>query len=113
MAMAVLGHLMQKNVVFRGCTRPAMFFGVPLMPFFIGAGGCLLLAMYAGNMFLLLLIPPVIFVMRMMAKRDEMIFRLLGLRWLFRLKARNLQKHSKMWVFSPNNYREKPARKWD
>jgi len=93
-----------KNALFRGCTRPAMFMGVPYIPFFAGAGACLLLALYF-NMFFLLLALPVIFVMRQMARRDEMIFRLLGLRWQFKVRARNLQHHSGMWVFSPNDYR--------
>ena len=99
---------MHKNVLFRGCTRPAMFMGVPYMPFFIAAGSCILMTFYF-NMFFLLLLPVVIFVMRQMARRDEMIFRLLGLRWQFKFKARNRQHHSGMWVFSPNSYREKPA----
>ena len=95
---------MHKDALFRGCTRPAMFMGVPYLPFFGGAGICLLLALYF-NMFFLLLAPPVIFVMRQMARRDEMIFRLLGLRWQFKVRARNLQQHSGAWVFSPNDYR--------
>jgi type IV secretion system protein VirB3 len=95
---------MQKNAMFRGCTRPPMFMGVPYIPFFLGAGGCILLAMYI-NLFCLLLTPVVIFVMRLMAKRDEMIFRLLGLRLQFRLRMRNLHLHNGMWVFSPNSYR--------
>lgn len=102
---------MHKNVLFRGCTRPAMFLGVPYMPFFIGAGSCLLLAFYV-DMFCLLLIPPVIFVMRQMARRDEMVFRLLGLRWQVRTRIRNVEHHAGMWVFSPNGHRDprKPAR---
>ena len=102
---------MHKNVLFRGCTRPAMFLGVPYMPFFIGAGSCLLLAFYI-DMFCLLLIPPVIFVMRHMARRDEMIFRLLGLRWRARTRIRNVEHHAGMWVFSPNSHRDarKPRR---
>lgn len=87
-----------------------MFMGVPYMPFFIAAGSCILLTFYF-NMFFLVLLPIVIFVMRQMARRDEMIFRLLGLRWQFKFKARNQQHHSGMWVFSPNSYREKPAGK--
>lgn len=98
---------MHKNVLFRGCTRPAMFMGVPYVPFFIGAGGSLLLAMYIGLQFLLL-IPIVIFVMRHMARRDEMIFRLLGLSLQFRMKAKNQQAHGGMWVFSPHNHRSTP-----
>jgi type IV secretion system protein VirB3 len=72
----------------------------------MGAGACLLLAMYFNLLFLLLL-PLVVFVMRQMARRDEMIFRMLGLQWQFKLKARNVQHHSGMWVFSPNGYRRR------
>jgi type IV secretion system protein VirB3 len=99
---------MQKNVLFRGCTRPPMFMGVPYVPFFIGAGGCLLLAMYT-NLLVLFLIPVVVFIMRQMARRDEMIFRLLGLRLQVRTRMRNIREHDGMWVCSPNLYREKPA----
>ncbi len=99
---------MQKNVLFRGCTRPPMFMGVPYVPFFIGAGGCLLLAMYT-NLLVLLLMPVVIFVMRQMARRDEMVFRLLGLRLQVRARMRNVREHEGMWVCSPNLYRTKPA----
>lgn len=95
---------MHKNAMFRGCTRPPMFMGVPYVPFFMAAGGCLLLAMYF-NLFYLLLIPPVIFTMRQMARRDEMIFRLLGLRLQFRTRVKNLQENDGMWVFTPNSYR--------
>lgn len=95
---------MHKNVLFRGCTRPAMFMGVPVVPFFIGAGGSLLMSVYFGLQYLLL-IPIVIFVMRQMARRDEMIFRLLGLNLQFKLRARNVRDHGGMWVFSPNAYR--------
>ncbi|QDE38927.1 hypothetical protein FIV34_06785 [Luteibacter pinisoli] len=101
---------MHKNVLFRGCTRPPMFMGVPYVPFFMGAGSCLLMAMYF-NYFFLLLIPVVIFIMRMMAKRDEMIFRLLGLRLQFRTRIRNLPDHDGMWVFTPNNYRDRAKEK--
>jgi len=95
---------MHKNALFRGCTRPPMFLGVPYVPFFLAAGGCLLLAMYF-NLLYLLLIPPVIFVMRQMARRDEMIFRLLGLRLQFRTRVINLLANDGMWVFTPNSYR--------
>lgn len=99
---------MHKNVVFRGCTRPPMFMGVPYVPFFSGAGSCLLLAMYT-NLIFLVLIPFVIFVMRQMAKRDEMIFRLLSLHLLLRTRVRNLKEHDGMWVFTPNSYRGRPG----
>jgi type IV secretion system protein VirB3 len=81
-----------------------MFLGVPTLPFFVGAGGCFMLALYF-HLTLLILLPIVIFIMRMMARRDELIFRLLGLSWLFRLKARNVSEHEGMLVFSPHVYR--------
>ncbi|PPU07463.1 type IV secretion system protein VirB3 [Xanthomonas arboricola] len=98
---------MKKNVVFRGCTRPAMFLGVPYVPFFIGAGGTLVFSMYT-NLLYLFLIPVIIFIMRQMARRDEMIFRLLGLRWQFKLRVRNVRSNAGKWVFTPNNYRKSP-----
>jgi len=101
---------MRKDVLFRGCTRPPMFMGVPYVPFFMGAGGCLLMAMYF-NLLFLLLTPVVIFVMRQIAKRDEMIFHLLGLRFQFRTRVRNLPLHDGMWAFTPNNYRDPRDRK--
>lgn len=99
---------MRKDVLFRGCTRPPMFMGVPYVPFFLVMGACLLLTFYI-DMFCLLLIPPLMFVMRQMARRDEMIFRLLGLRLQFRFRVRNLQRHARMWAFSPNSYRDPRA----
>lgn len=99
---------MRRDALFRGCTRPAMIMGVPYVPFAFGAGACFLLAVYL-NFFCLLLLPIVIFVMRQMARRDEMIFRLLGLRWQLMMKTRNRSAHSGMWMHSPNPYRDRSA----
>jgi len=81
-----------------------MFMGVPYIPFFIGAGGGLLAGMYFGLEYLLT-IPPTLMIMRQMARRDEMIFRLVGLNLKFKMRARNVKQHGGMWVFSPNLYR--------
>lgn len=96
---------MRKDVLFRGCTRPAMFLGVPYMPFAIAAGTCILLTFYI-DMFFILLLPITILIMRQMARRDEMVFRMLGLRWSFRGRVRNIKHHNGMWVFTPNAYRK-------
>ena len=100
---------MRKDVLFRGCTRPAMFLGVPYVPFFVGAGSCLLLAVYV-NLLLLVLAPLVILAMRQMARRDEMIFRLLGLRWQFGTRVRNRALRDGDWSFAPITGRERGAR---
>lgn len=97
---------MRRDPLFRGCTRPPMFMGVPYVPFAIGAAACILPAFYV-DMFCLALLPVVIVVMRQMARRDDMVFRLLGLRLRFLLKAANRRLHAGMWVFSPNAYRSR------
>jgi type IV secretion system protein VirB3 len=103
---------MQKNVLFRGCTRPAMLFGVPYVPFAFAVGGCFLLAIYT-NFFLLLLVPVIIYIMRLMAKRDEMIFRLLGLRLQMKFLTRNRALHSGMWVYAPVRLRDENDKRKD
>lgn len=77
-----------------------MILGVPYVPFLVGAGTPLLLAMYF-SLYILLVIPFVILLMRLMAKRDEMIFRLLGLNMVFRFLPRNVRESGGAWVFSP------------
>lgn len=85
-----------------------MFLGVPYVPFFIGAGACLLLAVYV-NLLLLVTLPVVVFAMRQMARRDEMVFRMLGLRWRMRTSVRNLGLRDGAWSFAPNRYRSRGA----
>ncbi|MBQ0919033.1 VirB3 family type IV secretion system protein [Hydrogenophaga aromaticivorans] len=94
---------MQKDVLFRGCTRPAMILGVPYIPFLVGAGLPLLLAMYF-SLYMLLLIPFSIFIMRFMTKKDEMIFRLIGLNLAFRFFPKNQLQNGGAWVFGPSKY---------
>lgn len=77
-----------------------MILGVPYVPFLVGAGVPLLLAMYI-SLYILLAIPLTIFVMRMMAKRDEMIFRLVGLHLVFRFLPRNVGQYGGAWAFGP------------
>lgn len=76
-----------------------MILGVPYVPFLIGAGAPLLMAMYFSWWFLLLM-PVNILIMRMMAKKDEMIFRLIGLNLVFRFLPKNLNEAGGAWVFS-------------
>lgn len=80
-----------------------MILGVPYLPFLVGAGVPLLLAMYFSLWFLLA-IPLAIFIMRMMTKKDEMIFRLIGLNLVFRFLPRNQKIYGRSWVFGPSKY---------
>ena len=87
-----------------------MFMGVPYAPFFTATGICLMLAAYI-NFFYLLLLPVSIFVLRQIAKQDEMIFRLWGRKMEFAWKGRaNRDLYPDMVVFTPNAYRRDPPR---
>lgn len=86
-----------------------MFMGVPYVPFVVGAGSCLLLAMYV-NLFCLLALPAVILVLRGMARYDDRIFHLLGLYLGMRVRIRNAAQHDGLWVFSPVGPRKPTGR---
>ncbi|NUY02466.1 type IV secretion system protein VirB3 [Paraburkholderia youngii] len=66
-----------KDPVFKGCTRPAMLWGVPLVPFLMVGGGMLIPAIWALlaspplGVAILLLIIPVFVVMRVITRHDD------------------------------------------
>ena len=93
---------MKKDILFRGCTRPPTILGVPYLPFVLGAGIPLILSMYF-SLYFLLIIPFVIILMRFMAKKDEMIFRLIGLNLVFRFLPKNKGEYGGVWAFANVN----------
>lgn len=62
------------------------------------------------SLYLLLLVPVFIFVMRIMAKKDEMIFRLIGLNLIFRFVPKNRGEQAGVWTFGPAKYEKKLKR---
>jgi type IV secretion system protein VirB3 len=84
-----------KDPVFKGCTRPAMLWGVPLVAFLLVVGGMLLPAIWAllasppvgvGILFLMI---PVFVTMRTVTKRDDQRLAQLALRLRMKLMQRN------------------------
>lgn len=75
--------------IFKALTRPPMVFGVPMVPFMIMALSWALFAIFAkvlfGNEYLLLavMIIPTTFVFQFIVKKDDMAFRLWGLKLRF------------------------------
>lgn len=86
-----------RDPLFKGCTRPAMMFGVPLVPLAVVSGVIVLLSVWT-TIFLSVTLIPVILVMRQIAKTDDQQFRLLGLKLLFRLV--NYNHNEKFWKAS-------------
>ncbi|MBL3961010.1 VirB3 family type IV secretion system protein [Burkholderia sp. KCJ3K979] len=84
-----------KDPVFKGCTRPAMLWGVPLVPALITGGAMLIPAIWAllvspplgvGILFLMI---PVFVAMRMVTRHDDQRLAQYALRLRMRFQQRN------------------------
>lgn len=82
-----------RDPIFRGCTRPAMFAGVPMLPFLAVTGTTLLIVVWtfyllSGYVALFLVITyiPLLVAMREVTKKDDQRLRQLVLR--FRMRHR-------------------------
>lgn len=84
-----------KDPVFKGCTRPAMLWGVPLVPLLLVGGGMLIPAIWAllaspplgvGIIFLMI---PVFITMRVVTRGDDQRLAQRALRVRMRLRQRN------------------------
>lgn len=69
--------------LFKGLTRPAMMFGVPITPLFATMGAIGLLSFYTQNLFMAVFCIPTYIVMKQMTKQDDFIFRLYFLKLRF------------------------------
>jgi type IV secretion system protein VirB3 len=84
-----------RDPVFKGCTRPAMLWGVPLVPFLIIGGGMLIPAIWALlaspplGVAILFLIVPVYVSMRLITRRDDQCLAQYALRFHMRLHQGN------------------------
>lgn len=94
-----------KDPIFKGCTRPAMYFGVPIYVI-VPVGGIIgLISVYTNFLILFSLIPITLF-LRAVAKVDDQIYRLLWLKW----KCRRKNKNFKFWgasAYSPLSYKKR------
>jgi len=86
-----------RDPLFKGCTRPAMVFGVPLVPLAVVSGAVILLSVWT-TILLAFSLFPVVMVMRLIAKSDDQQFRLLGLKFLFRTV--NYNHNGRFWKSS-------------
>lgn len=71
--------MIRRDPLFKGCTRPAMMWGVPITPFVTAFGLVMLLAIWF-NLLLALLFIPIYVLMRMVVKSDDQQFRLLAMK---------------------------------
>lgn len=86
--------MIRMDPLFKGCTRPAMVFGVPIVPLGIMSGMVLLPAFWL-NLLLIGVWPILLIVMRAIAAKDDQQFRLLFLKFWCRIV--NYNKNSSFW----------------
>lgn len=111
---ASIGGPEKQHRFFKGCTRPAMLAGVPLMPFLLVTGVTLLLGMWAGylvspyaTLSLALAYVPTLIGMRQATKKDDQRLKQILLRARLRFRHGN----KAMWgaiSFSPLRYKKRP-----
>ncbi len=80
--------MIPRDPLFKGCTRPAMVFGVPIVPLFVVAFTIGFLSILTTVLLNFLTIGAIL-IMRMIVKNDDQKFRILGLWLLFRLQDMN------------------------
>ena len=101
--------------LFKGCTRPAMLVGVPMVPMIVVCIGLFVpgmwLLLFAGRIGLVLIfgvLPICIWWMREVTKKDDYRLEQLIMRWSLRSRQRN----SALWgkgvaAYSPIQYRRR------
>jgi type IV secretion system protein VirB3 len=104
---------MQGAPIFKGCTRPAMLWGVPLLPLLLVLGGAAILGAWAGYIvawwaavavFIVAIIA--VLTMRDITKKDDQRLKLLLMRLRVRLGQRNFARW-KAITFSPIEYKRR------
>lgn len=96
-----------RDPLFKGCTRPAMIFGVPLVPLAAVSVVVILVSVWTTVFFAATLV-PITLTMRQIAKSDDQQFRLLGLKLLFR--GINYNHNAKFWkasAYSPFAFKKR------
>jgi type IV secretion system protein VirB3 len=101
-----------RDPIFRGCTRPATFAGVPLLPFLLVSGGFLLVAGWTFYLesayvalFLVMAYVPILITMREVTKKDDQRLHQLLLRAKMRRRQRAGVRHWGAVSFAPLRYK--------
>lgn len=103
-----------RDPIFRGCTRPAMFAGIPMVPFMLTSGAFLLLAVWTFyllspyvSLCLLLIYVPIVVWMRHATKQDDQRLRQIMMRARMRFRQRASRELWGAISFSPIRYKRR------
>ena len=104
---SVIENADPRDPLFKGCTRPAMMFGVPLVPLISVVAVILTINVWTRIYFAFSMI-PIVLIMKQIAKSDDQQFRLLGLKMRFRIISYNHnQKFWKASAYSPFAFKKR------
>ena len=92
--------MIRRDPLFKGCTRPAMWLGVPVVPLVAVAGIVAAFAIWF-TVLLLVLLPLLVLAMRMIVQSDEQQFRLLRLKLVCRWRNANRRFWGGVSTYSP------------
>lgn len=95
---------LNRAIVYKGCTRPAMLFGVPIIPFLFGVGGTFLLGFMIEPPFALISVVTW-WLFKELCKNDELFFHSLYIKMI----TKTGNKNSRYWnatTFQPIDYRK-------
>lgn len=95
---------LNRAIVYKGCTRPAMLFGVPIIPFLFGVGGTFLFGFMIEPPFALLSVITW-WLFKELCKNDELFFHSLYIKMI----TKSGNKNSRFWkaiTFQPIDYRK-------
>ncbi len=103
--------MVQQEAIYKGATRPAMKFGIPLVPLVVLFGAGMLVVVWGGLLVswwiaaaVVVAIAPVLAWMRLVTRHDDQRFRQLFVATKLRLHDRN----HRLWnarSYTPNLYR--------
>ena len=105
--------MIRQDPLFKGCTRPAMFLGVPVVPLFVSVGIVVILSIWI-KLLLLVVVLPIVLIMRLIVKKDDQQFRLLWLKFWCRVVP-HINKNRYFWrasCYSPICFKKRGVRWW-
>ncbi|HIF8696388.1 TPA: type IV secretion system protein VirB3 [Neisseria meningitidis] len=95
---------LNRAIVYKGCTRPAMLFGVPIIPFLLGVGGTFLFGFMIEPPFALLAVITW-WGFKELCKNDELFFHSLYIKMITKMGNGN-SRYWKATTFQPIDYRK-------
>jgi type IV secretion system protein VirB3 len=105
-----------RDPIFRGCTRPAMLIGVPMIPLLVVTGAFLLVTMWCVylvspyvSLFLAFIYVPLLLTMRQITKKDDQRLRHMLMRARMRLRHASGRLLWSTTSYAPLRFKKRPV----